>query len=180
MIKYFFPSLHAARRTRGSYRVKNRFSWRHLAELLALIVVIVGGLTIIGLQLETPIAVPLYIMLKFPFGRYSIQRTAIGVTYGALVVDGLVMPWVIVRGIDVVHPPTGGTTFAVRLYDSRRVPNIPAAVRVLRPGPDGVHLWHTVGSPVDPARLGAALRMFAPQHVTLSGLDRSLLDEDAR
>jgi hypothetical protein len=30
-----------------------------------------------------------------------------------------------------------------------------------------------------PARLGAVLRVFAPQHVTIPGLDRSLLD-DAR
>jgi hypothetical protein len=36
MIEYSFPSLNAARRTRGSYRVKNRFYWRHLTELLAL------------------------------------------------------------------------------------------------------------------------------------------------
>jgi hypothetical protein len=175
----FFPGKDVARWAPGSYRVKSPFSWRSLAELLALIAVIVGGLTFIGLQLKTPIALALYIMLRWPFSRYKLQRTALGVLHGAVIVDGLLIPWIVVRRVDMAFGPTGETTFAISLFDARYVRDQPAAVRALQPGPDGVHLRRTVSSPVDPARLGAALRLFAPQHVALSGLDPSLLGESA-
>jgi hypothetical protein len=163
-----------AKRGRGAYRVKNPFSPRDFAEMLGWVVAIVAVASGIGIALKIPIALMLYFTLKVPFGRYASQRTAFGVFAGALMVNGALVPWAAVEEIAVTGP-----TFAVRLGDTRHLPNLPQGLP-LRPGPDGFHIHHTTPEPYDPDKLLAALRRHAPHRVTISGLGSPLHGEAAR
>jgi hypothetical protein len=168
-------------RAKGSYRIKNPFSPRYFAELFVFVNLIVGVLTVLGLALHSPIALALYFAVRVPVARYTLQRTAFGVVPVAVIVNGVPVQWHLVREVVVAGPsPSGHTTFTARLYDIRYVEDLPEHLRSLVPGPDGFELRHTIGTPYDPAKLRAALASFAPQNVTITGLDRPHLENGIR